>query len=323
MVVLVVALFLIREVILVLFLAIVVSSAFNAPVSFLERRRIPRVLGTIFIFLAVLSVLAFILYTIIPVAFLEIKELTTIIYEAKLPTFGSIDVLYWVQTLERNLGEVTGTVFSGGTSFLNFAAKILNNVVLIITTLIISFYLTVNREGVEKFLRAILPVMQEDRAISLYHRVRKKMGLWLQGQIVLMLIIGAAVFFGLWILGVKYSLILGLLAGLLEIVPIAGPILTGIIVFLIALPQSWILALYTIILFVIIQQLENHLIFPMVMKKTTGISPVVVVVAILAGSKLAGITGIILAVPTAMIFDELLDEWEKKKFHTRGARLEV
>ena len=188
---------------------------------------------------------------------------------------------------------------------------------------VLSFYLTVSRSGVEKFLKAILPLTYEEYIVDFYLRVRKNLGLWLQGQLILMFVVGLAVWLGLWILGVKYSFVLGILAGLLEIVPVAGPIFSGIVGFLIASSQSWTLGFYAAILFLVIQQLENHLLVPLVMRKTVGISPVVIVVAILAGFEIAGIIGIILAVPVAVIFQELITDWEKRKMKTRNNRLEM
>jgi predicted PurR-regulated permease PerM len=111
------------------------------------------------------------------------------------------------------------------------------------------------------------------------------------------------------------------LAGIFEIVPIAGPIFAGAIAFLIAISDSWVLGIYTILIFILIQQVESHFLVPLVMKKTVGISPIVVVIALLAGSQIAGFTGIVLAVPAAVVFQEVLEDWEKRKM--KHQRLEM
>ncbi len=317
------ALFLAREALIILFLAIIVSSALDGPVSWLQRKKIPRILGTLLIFIAVLTLLAFLLYTLIPIAIFELQNFLENIKKMEIPVFGSLNTSQFIAIDKylANLGNLANLLFSGGASFLNVVAAAFGNLALILATLILSFYLTVNQAGVEKFLRTVLPIIHEEYVINIYLRARNKLGLWLRGQIFLMLIVGAVTSLSLWILGVKYSLILGILAGVLEIVPIVGPIFAGTLAFLVAISESWILGLYVVILFLVIQQLENHVLVPLVMKKTVGISPVVVVIALLAGSQIAGLVGIILAVPTAVVLQEMLEDWERRKLKTQ--RLEI
>ena len=319
----VLALFWARQALIILFLAIVISSSIDGLVSWLQRKKIPRIFGTLLIFLVALTILALLLYTLIPIAIFELQSLLGNLKKIEIPIFGALDISQFVgiDKYLGNLGNLADVLFSGGASFLNIVAAVFGNLALIIVTLILSFYLTVNRAGVEKFLRIILPIIYEDYIVGIYLRARKKMGRWLQGQILLMLVVGAATTIGLWILGVKYSLILGILAGVLEIVPIVGPIFSGTIAFLVAISESWILGLYVIILFLVIQQAESHLLIPLIMRKTVGISPVVVVIALLAGSQIAGLVGIILAVPTAVVLQELIEDWERRKLKTQ--RLEI
>lgn len=321
MLVLVAALFLAKEVLIILFLAIVISSALDSPVDYLERKKIPRILGTLLIFIATLIILAFLLYALIPVAISEFQILLANIGELKMPVLGSLDISQFKE-INKYLESLVSALFSGGASLINIIFSVFGGFALTAATLVLSFYLTINQGGVEKFLRAVLPITHENYVIEIYHRARKKLGLWFQGQLLLMLIVGSAVSLGLWILGVKYSLILGILAGVLEIVPMVGPIFAGAIAFLMAISESWTLGLYVVILFLVIQQLENHILIPIVMKKTVGISPVVVVVALLAGSQIAGFIGMILAVPTAVVIQEIIADWERRKLKTQHLKME-
>ena len=321
MLVLVAALFLAKEVLIILFLAIVISSALDSPVDYLERKKIPRILGTLLIFIATLIILAFLLYALIPVAISEFQILLANIGELKMPVLGSLDISQFKE-INKYLESLVNALFSGGASLINIIFSVFGGFALTAATLVLSFYLTINQGGVEKFLRAVLPITHENYVIEIYHRARKKLGLWFQGQLLLMLIVGSAVSLGLWILGVKYSLILGILAGVLEIVPMVGPIFAGAIAFLMAISESWTLGFYVIILFLVIQQLENHILIPIVMKKTVGISPVVVVVALLAGSQIAGFIGMILAVPTAVVIQEIIADWERRKLKTQHLKME-
>jgi len=180
--------------------------------------------------------------------------------------------------------------------------------------------LALNRDGVENFLRSILPSSQEDYAVDVFHRTRKKIGKWLQGQVVLSFIIGFATFLGMKALGINFSLAIGLLAGLLEIIPYIGLIVAGIVAFLMAVPISVALAIKVVILFIILHEVEANLLFPIVMKRTVDIHPVVVVFALLAGATLAGFAGFILGIPVAAVFQELINDWtDKKHRHQRLA----
>ncbi len=313
MVIVATVLFLVRDVILILLFAIVISSALDGPVNFLEKRKVPRVLGTIFLFLIVFTLFAALIYTIVPVVIIESENFLEMLGNKEIPILGGIDTQPIIQKLNANLGDFANVLFSGGSSFINIVAGIFGNIALVMLVLILSFYLTVDKFGVEKFIRAILPVTHEEYVVSVYLRTKKKMGRWFRGQLFMMVAVGILSFIGLLILGVKYSLLLAIMAGVLEIVPIAGPIFAGALAFFAAIPVSWQLGVYVLILFFIIQQLENHILYPLVMKKAVGISPIVIVLFLLAGAKIAGITGIILAVPIAVAFHEILLDWEKKK----------
>ncbi len=311
-------LFMAREALVILFLAIIISSSLDGPVWYLKRKGIPRILGTLFIFLSGLMILVVVLYIIVPVAFFELQNVLASFKNIQIPNIGALNVSQFAK-LSKSLGDIENLInalMSGGVSIFNIFTVVFNNLIFFVATVVLSFYLTINQFGVERFLKTILPINYEDYVIEIYLRVRKKMGYWLQGQIILMLIIGILTWLGLSLLNVKYSLVLGVVAGIFEIVPMVGPIFSGAIAFLAAISESWTLGLYVILLFVVIHQIENHILVPLVMKKTLGISPVVVVVYLLAGWQIAGIIGALLAVPVAVIFQEVIDDWERRKLKT-------
>jgi len=310
-----VALFYLREVLGILFMALVISSALDAPITYMEKKKIPRIIGTLIIFLAVLGILASILYVVVPVALVEFKGLFTGFEKSSLSTLRtSLGITkQTIKSIETNISAITDALFSGSASFLDFITKIFGGIIFLVSVLILSFYLAISRDGVEKFLRAVLPLAWEEYVVDVYLRVRRKMGLWLQGQLVLSLAVGATTFLGLLVLGVDYSLFLGIMAGILEMVPIVGPVFTGAIAFLVAVSDSWTLGVSVIVLFVIIQQMESHLLVPVVMRKTIGLHPVVVVLSLLAGSQIAGFVGLVLSVPTAVIIEEIIEDWATRK----------
>jgi len=139
------------------------------------------------------------------------------------------------------------------------------------------------------------------------------MGRWFQGQLLLGVIVGVLVYLGLWILNVRFALLLAIIAGVLELVPYIGPVLAAIPGVILALFQGpFLLAVWVLLLYIVVQQLENYLIVPLVMKKAVGLNPVVVIIALLIGGKLAGVIGILLAVPAAAVLAEFFRDIKRK-----------
>ena len=314
-------LFLARDVLTVLLLAIVISTAFDPAVSFLERKKIPRILGTLLIYLIALFTLGLIIYTVVPVVLSELTNLLTYSSTALGSLSDVLDIEKIVSALSLNLSKLTDLLFSGNVSLVAVASKLVGGVISVVAGFVLSFYLTLGRGGVQKFLVAILPEVYEAKVINIYSRVARKIGRWLAGQLFLSLVIGVAVFSGLWLLGVKYSLLLGLLAGILELIPYAGPIFTGSVAILIGLGDSLSLAIYVFILFIIIHQLEASVLAPLVMRYTTTLNPVVILTALLIGGRVFGAVGLILAVPVAVLFQEMLEDWTSAKQLRRGLGL--
>ena len=142
------------------------------------------------------------------------------------------------------------------------------------------------------------------------------MGMWLRGQLFLSFIVGLLVYIGLLILGVKYALVLALIAAILEIIPFIGPTIAAIPAILVGLTDSWIKALVVVILYFVVQQLENHIIVPKVMQKAVGLNPIVVIIVIMVGAKLGGIVGALIAVPVAAAIGVFVGDIMRDKSET-------
>lgn len=219
-------------------------------------------------------------------------------------SFGLKDLISGVQQLASGASD----------SFIKTVSAIFGGLFSFVLIIVLSFYLVVREDGVADFLGLITPANKEKYIIGLWKRSQKKIGLWMQGQFVLMLTISVLVYLGLTILGVKNALMLALLAGMLEIIPLFGPILASIPAILSAFVDGGVSASLIVVgLYVIIQQFENHLIYPLVVKKIVGVSPVLVILSLIIGAKLAGFLGIVLSVPIVSALVELIDDIEKKK----------
>ena len=317
-----ITLYLTRETAAILLLALVISTILDHPVDMLEKHRVPRILGTISVYLLSFVLLAFLFYTIIPIAIIEFDNLMENLGDV-LNQSTDFDLLGQSVFLNPNVQQFTEALLSGGVSFLEILGRLVGGVMFVIATLVMSFYLTVSRDGVKKFLVAIFPDAMETRVVSIYNRTKVRIGRWFQAQLFLSLVIGILVFVGLSLLGVKYALVLAVIASLLELIPIVGPIFAGALAVSIALITSFTLALYTLILFLGIQQLENNVLVPIIMRRRTGVHPVMILVAILGGAQIAGFVGILLAVPTAVFIQEMAEEWMSVKTSKRGRRLAV
>jgi predicted PurR-regulated permease PerM len=205
----------------------------------------------------------------------------------------------------------------GGTVFTR-TAGVFSGVFAFITVLVISFYLVVaDQKGMKELIRPLVPEKNRDMVMSLVLKIQKKMGLWVLGQIILSIAIFVFTYVGLTILGVKYALVLALLAGLLEVVPYMGPFLAAVPAVLFAFVQSPALALAVIVLYILVQKSESYVLVPKIMQKTVGTSPLVVLVSLLIGFKLAGILGLLLAVPIAGALMVLLEEFRGESADVR------
>lgn len=312
-----------RQAIGVLFTAIVISLGLDPAVSWLEKKKINRILGAVFVFLTALVILAIAVYLIVPILITEGGAFLTQFNQVFSDIFGIGVPEAAIEGLNQNLNKALGFITSTNISIGGAVSAVLTNVVLVLATLIISFYLTIEKDGTDRLLKVLLPDIYESSVLKVFGRFKEKMRVWLVAQLGLSLIVGFVTGLGLWLLDVKYFLILALVAAILELVPIIGPILTGAVVFLIAIAESFTLGIYVIIFFFLVQQLENNVLIPFLMKRAMKIHPVMVLIALLAGAQIAGFVGVILAVPIALLAQESFNYLAAQKDHRAKSGLGI
>lgn len=296
------------DLILGLFLALVISSGLEVVVNFLEKRGLPRTLSVILIFLCGALVLAVLVYFVIPFILVDVNNLVTgnnqvLISRLLSPLRGTETGKSFSVALNRLAGEY----LNQQNSPIDFFSNILGGALLGITVLISSFYLSLSSDGVERFIRAVFPKTAEERALRIYSRSRRKIGMWFRTQILLTLIMAVLVWSALLLLGVKHAFVLGIIAGFLELMPFVGPIISGALAVAIALTTSAKLAMYTLIVFVFLQQFESHFLVPLVTKRAVDLHPVIVIISLLIGLEVAGILGALVAVPLAAVIQEIVE----------------
>lgn len=304
--------YLAKDIFLSLFLAIVISSGLDFFIDFLEKRGLPRVLGTILVFISIALIIIIILYTIIPLILIDLNSAYKSLSRYGLNKFLPSIFLKQPSSFTDFINKLSLQFFNDINYPIETLFGLIGNATLFVSVVIISFYLCLAKNGIERFILAVFPENIEQKALKIYHRSLIRISRWFRAQIFLSLTMFILVFISLYFLGVKNYFFLALLAGLLEIVPYVGPIIAGGAAALSALTNSFSLAIYTLIIFVLLQQLENHILVPLFMKKSIDLHPVIVIVALLIGGKLGGFLGILISIPLLVVIQEVLEEYLAK-----------
>lgn len=315
-------LYLVRNVLVILFFAIIIASAITPFANWLEQKRIPRLLGVLLLYLTFFGLIVFFLSLIVPVISSELSQLTQALPEFISNISGALEKAQQTTTtryfdffseIQNLLDSFSQFLQVSSGSALNLIINVFGGLLSFFAIIVISFYLSVMKQGVAGFIRSVLPTKYEDYIIGLWKRAEHKVGRWLQGQLLLALSVGLIVFVGLSLLKIKYALLLGIVAMILEIVPIVGPVISAIPGVVLAFAQSPMLGIWVIVFYVAVQQIESHILTPLVLGKTLGLNPVTVIIALLVGGTLGGIIGILLSVPVAVIVVEIFDDLAKQK----------
>lgn len=295
-----------------LFLAMVISSGLEVPIDIMEKRKIPRTVGAILIFLVIVMIIAVFLYAVVP---LVIVNLNTAVFNIQKAAHGTWwQPLFNIKTsksINDFMSRIVDNFISNGAAPLDAISQVFGGLSLTISVFILSFYLSINKNGVERFIKLVSPVDYEEMAIRIVHHSRRRIGLWFRAQFILSVLMGLMVWAALGLIGVQYSAMLGAIAGILELVPFVGPIIAGAISVLVAVSVSNDLAIYTLITFLILQQFESNVLVPLLMKRTTGLHPVLVIISLLIGLELGGFIGAFIAIPAAAVFQEVIEDWNR------------
>ncbi len=322
------ALIKIKSLILMILTSVVIASFIGTSATSLKSRMgVSRGLSVALMYIITVAIFSLVFYFFVPVLLQELINIVPFVSEffPGTSSIGGVDLgnldsagtianeitgSSSIDKIASNLALVFNNVSSG---FVGTLSTFFGGIANVLLVAVISFYLSISKDGIENFLKIITPIQSEQYAINLWERAQKKIALWISGQVVLGLIIGVLTFIGLKILNVEYAFLLAVVAGLFELIPFG--------IFLAAVPAVTLsfasggvsLALMVIALYVIIQQLESYLIAPLIVQKATGISPLVVILSVLIGINLAGFWGLILAIPVAVTILEYIKDLEANK----------
>lgn len=293
-------LYLIKGVLVILFLALILSAAADTPVDWLARHKVRRSLAVGMVYISGLAAFSLIIYLIVPSLAAQIKTIAQNLpdyllkFEDRAAGIGVENLQELLLALGDKLSSSAGSIFAG---IMNFFGGIFSALMI----LIISIYLTIAEKSIKTFVVSMVSPGEEEYAAGLVDKVMFKLGAWFRGQLVLMFAVGLLTFISLTLMGIDFALTLALIAGLFEIMPIIGPILAAVPAILFVLPQSLGLAVLVAVLYYVVQEIEKYVIVPLVMKKAVGLNPLAIIVSILIGFEVYGIVGAILAIPSAAI----------------------
>jgi predicted PurR-regulated permease PerM len=309
--------FLVREALLLIYVAALVAIGFGPIVTALERRRVagrrrlPRWAAILVIYLILIGSIVAVATMIMPPLVQQARD-----FWAEIPMLVERGQQWLINrglltqqiTVQEAFQQTAGGRSDAVNRVLGAVWSFVGGLFGLLTILILAFYFLVDSDSMVRTFVRLFPRSERRRVEDACRRVSTKVSAWVGGQLLLAGIIGGSAAIGLWLLGVPYFYVLALIAGIGEMIPVVGPILAAIPAVAVALSVSPSLALFVGLFFLVQQQFENHLLVPKLMERQVGISAVVVIVALLIGGSLLGIVGAILAVPTAAILQVLFEE---------------
>lgn len=302
----------IEYIIILVLLAYITMAAIDPIVQFLTRRKVNRILSIILIYISAVAILVgisvFAFKPILTESIEFFKQFPTII--EKYPAVKDLLPKNFVSNSNQNLQNYIGG--SNFTTIFNTIHSLFAGVAALLSMIVMSIYMLLYKDDNYKSLSEIISPRHAEKTMDIIRKIEKKLGFWVQAQLILSLFIAVAYYIGLSVLKIKFGLTLSLLAGFLEVIPVAGPVITAIIVSLITLVIDPSKIIYFLIFALIIQQTEAHVLVPKIMQKVIGLNPLITIVALLIGTEYFGVIGAILSVPIAAILQIIYQSYNKK-----------
>jgi predicted PurR-regulated permease PerM len=301
----------IKAILLLFFVSFILVSALSPAIEFLTTKKLARSLSVILVYLVLVSFIFLSGVAVVPLMTAQTRDflsaLPSLVQKAS-EAIGPDKHLFWEKYAQGLINGLSQEFIKMPGQALKTTMSIAQSVFAFFSILVISFYLLLEKTRLYRGFIGLFPISSQKTIERIIIRLEKKLGAWVRGQFFLAFAVGLASFFGLAVLGVGFTLPLAITAGIFELVPTIGPILSAIPAMVVALTTSPLLALLVAGLYILIQQLENNLLVPQVMKKALGVNPLVTILSLMVGGKLMGVIGVLLAVPVVGIMTVLGEE---------------
>jgi predicted PurR-regulated permease PerM len=305
----------VRDIVAIFVASLLLASIIDPVAHWFSERKVPRGLSVLIVYVLLLSLLSLLLVLLVPiVASQSIQFLSNLssYYSDAASSFGKGRAFLQLAGLTDNLAlaiqGIQESITNSFTSLFSTVKGFFGGLAALFIILVLAFYMVVEDKKVREYFKSLAPIEYQPYVAHLMKKMSLKMGQWMRGQIILGVIVGVAAYIGLSILGVPYALLLALIAGVLEVVPYVGPIISVVPAAVIGFAQSPIIGLCVVALYLIIQQIENHLLVPKVMQAVTGLNPIISILALLIGIKVAGLVGAVFSIPLAMVGVVVLED---------------
>lgn len=313
-------LYLIRDVVLLMFLAVLTSAALSPAIARLKSFGFSRTAAVALSYSVLFFGIVTILALLVPVFLDEMRDFiskwpvytehfgrTLSLIEQYLSPLG---ISFHKEALFVDLEQGTSETFQG---IFSTTISFFSGIISVLGFFFLALYLSLEEKGIEKFFLLLTPERYHRYALSLAERMSGKVSQWLFGQLLLMIIVFVMYYIGLSLLGIPYALAIAFFGGLMEIIPYVGPIIAGFPAVIMGLLISPVMGFSVLAFYVIAHQLEGHIIAPQVLKRSIGLNPVVLILVVLIGAKLGGPLGILIAVPATMMLSVLVEDFINKK----------
>jgi predicted PurR-regulated permease PerM len=314
-----------NQVIFILFVAIVIGTILRPAVVWLHERRLPQKAGVILIYLLLLVLFTGFVLLLFPLIAEQSATITVAVpgyyqnlrgwmFDHPNPLLESLSaVLPATLSLPDPVQQTGQQLLDSAGQVLGYVASAANSIFTAVVILLLASYWTLDGSRTIRSLLRLVPGNQRQSISELIAAMETKVGAYLAGQGILILIVGSMALVAYWLIGLPYVLVLAFVAGLMEAVPLIGPLLGAVPAALVALSLGPDKLIWVIVVTVVIQQLENSILVPRIMRKAVGVNPFVTLLALFAFSSLLGIAGALMAIPMAAIIQLLLDRFI---FHT-------
>lgn len=301
--------------------ALVISFLFNPLINYFQKKKIPRFLAAVLVYFSFFSILALLIYIFIPLLIIEVNNFSQGFSEyfdrispplrsLGIESFESLDK--FADLMENTLSQMARNIFSG-------LFSIFGGIFATFFIISLAFFLSLEEKSFQKWFALAFPAEYEEIVLDLWKRCQAKVSSWFLSRVASSLFVGILTYIALLALGVDYSFSFGILATLSNFIPVIGPFIAGVFIFIVLLLTSLVKAVLAVSIFILIQQIENNILTPFLSKKLIGLSPSLVLMSLVIGGKLGGVWGAILGIPLLGIFLEFVKDFLKEKKETENS----
>lgn len=300
-------LYFIRDLLMQLIVALLLTAILDPFVSKLSFIKIPRGVAVLLTYLLTLGSVGVVIALLAPPLVTQTTSFAT-----SLP--GYIARLGITPIVSAEIGkELLTRVGSIPEQIIKFSLSVFSNILSVLTVLVFAFYLILSSNKLDEQLSQFFGADKAKMIADAVSQIEAKIGTWVRGQLVLMTVVGVMNYIGLFFLGVPFAVPLAILAGIFEVVPYLGPILAAVPAILIGFGISNFTGFGVLIMAIVVQQIENYILVPKIMGRSVGISPVIILMALAIGQRLAGVVGMLISVPLVITLQVILKDYLFKK----------